>query len=137
MPKNGDTSFFPCRTWNRQVGGRDQVFSKIQLNSGILLQNGEEHKDVLQGESDRSQPFDQSTGDIEARDDFWSFAGSHTYGFHVEQMVNIFVPIKGHSQFHSHMLMMSGGRIRHWICFWKVVSTTTGTLMMARDYRDC
>ena len=124
MPKNGDTSFFLCRTWNRQVGGRDQVFSK----------NGEEHKDVLQGESDRSQPFDQSTGDIEARDDFWSFVGSYTCGYHVEQMVNIFEPIKGHSQFHSHLLMMSGGRIRHWICFWKVVSTTTGTLMMARDY---
>ena len=108
MPKSGDTSFFPVADGSDKLAGRDQVFSKIQLNSGILLQNGEEHKDVLQGESDGSQPFDQSTGDIEARDDFWSFAGSHMYGYHVEPMVNIFVPIKGHSQYHSHILMLSG-----------------------------
>ena len=38
---------------------------------------------------------------------------------------------KSHSQFHSSILMLSGGHVRHWIFWWKVASTTIGKLMVA------
>ena len=55
---------------------------------------GEEHNDVLQGESDGSQPLDQKADDIEARTDFWSISGDHVYR-HVEPSVNVYVPHEG------------------------------------------
>ena len=38
-----------------------------------------EHNDVLQGESDRSQPSDSLTEDGKARKDFWAIAGNCIY----------------------------------------------------------
>ena len=58
-------------------------------------ERGEEHSDVLQRESDRSQPSDQETDDVEARSDFWSTSGNHNYRHHVELRVNLYVPNEG------------------------------------------
>ena len=44
---------------------------------------------VLQGESDGSQPLDQQAEDVEARNDFWSISGNHIYRHHVEPRVKL------------------------------------------------
>ena len=43
--------------------------------------------------------------------------------------------MNGHSQYHSNIFRLSGGRIRHWMHCWTVVLTTVGTLMVVGNYR--
>ena len=67
MPKNGD-----------QFIGQSSGFPNTHRNFWITPARGEEHKDVLPGESDGFPPTDQHADDVEARDDFWSTLGSNT-----------------------------------------------------------
>ena len=57
-PKNGQNFHIPDRRWNSQI-------------------RGEEHNDVLQGESDGSQPLDKLADDSKVRHDFWTIAGNY------------------------------------------------------------
>ena len=38
---------------------------------------GEEHNEVLQGESDGSQPLDKLADESKVRNDFWTIAGNY------------------------------------------------------------
>ena len=59
------------------------------------LARGEEHHDVLQGESDGSQPLDTRTDDGEVRSDFWTVAGIYFHRHHVEPRGILYVPNEG------------------------------------------
>ena len=74
-----------------KLSGREQVFRRSKSIRDHPAR-GEEHKDVLQGESDGSQPLDTMTDDSEARNDFWSNAGNYIYRHHGEPRVKLYVP---------------------------------------------
>ena len=116
MPKNGVDFKFPVADGSHKLAGRDQV-----LRTPTLIQDdparGEEHHDVLQGESDGFQPTDQQADTVEARDDFWSISGNHHVGPWCLR------------------LTLSGGQVRHWMCCWKVARTIVGTWMVAGNHR--
>ena len=59
---------------------------------------GEEHSDILQGESDGSQLSDQQADDTEVRDGFWSFSRNHIYRHHLQSRVKLLIPSKGSFQ---------------------------------------
>ena len=55
MPKSGDNFIFLVADGTVKLAGRDQVFRR-SISSQDHLARDEEHNDVLQGESDGSQP---------------------------------------------------------------------------------
>ena len=75
-------------SWRKEI----RVFLKSIQN---LPARGEEHNDVLQGESDVSQPSDLKTDDVEARSEFWSIS---IYRHHVGPRGNLYVPNEGSFQ---------------------------------------
>ena len=112
------------REWNSQDSRRRSA--NIHLNSGPTCTG-----DVLQGDTHGFTPSDkQMTHDIAARHGFWSMSGNYTYRHHVQ--VSNFTC---HSRYHSSILTSSGGQIRHRTYCWKIVSTTTETIMVARSSR--
>ena len=72
--------------------GREQAFRESTSIQDPPLR-GDEHKGVLQGESDGSQPSDQQTDDTGAQDDIWSI-----YRHHVQPRVKLYVFEEDHSQ---------------------------------------
>ena len=75
------------------MSGRDQVFRRstsIQDDSA----RGEAHNDVLQGESDASQPLDTQTDDSEARSHFSTIVANYICSQHVEPRVKLHGPIE-------------------------------------------
>ena len=54
-------------------------FSEDPSQFRIILARDEQHKDVLQGESDGSPPLNTLTDDGEPRNDFWTNAGNYIY----------------------------------------------------------
>ena len=78
MPKNCNNFKFRFADGAVKLAGRDQVFRKsISFQEHPALE--EKHNDVLQGESDGSQPKDQQTDDAEARNDFSCFLTNKIY----------------------------------------------------------
>ena len=87
-------SNIPDRRWNSPIVWRKSGYPNIttsirdQLERSDLKKNqserGEECRDDLPGESDRSQPIGTMTNGREARNDFRSIEGNHIYRHHVE-----------------------------------------------------
>ena len=48
------------------------------------------------------------------------FRGSTFIVITFNQELNLTCQKQGHSLYHSSILMSSGGRIRHWMCCWRV-----------------
>ena len=87
MPKNGEKS----QRLDPQME-QSSCLGKIRaFRRSILIQDhqtrDEEHKDVLQKESDASQPLDTRTDDGAARNDFWTIEGNFIYRHHDEARV--------------------------------------------------
>ena len=87
--KEGEEFQFPFADGSVKLAGRDQV-----CRTSTFIQEhparGHEHKDVLQEESDGSQPSDPQTDDTEARIGFWSISGNHLYCHHVQPSIKTF-----------------------------------------------
>ena len=52
----------------------------------------EDLREELQGNSERSQPTDETKDDAEARKDFWSMEGDFIHRHHAEPRVQLYVP---------------------------------------------
>ena len=78
------------------MAGTDQEI-RISTLTRDVPEQGEERNDV-HGDTDGSYPSDKPlTGDIEARDDFWSISGNHICRHHVQPRVKLYVPKEGSS----------------------------------------
>ena len=106
--QDGESFTFPVADGSVKLAGRDQAIRESTSIQDRPLRR-DEHNGVLQGESDGSQPSDQQTDDTEAQDDFWSI-----YRHHVQPSVLE----EGHSQYHSSLLTLPGGRTQHWMYRW-------------------
>ena len=62
MPKKGEEFVFSFADGSVKLAGRDKVFRKSTSRQEDTAR-GEEHNDVLQGESYGSEPPDQQTAD--------------------------------------------------------------------------
>ena len=102
MLKSGDKLQIPCRRWNSQ-DGRKRLGTPNQLNA---RRSCTRRGDVLQGESDGSQPSDHQADDTKARHDLWSISGNHLYRFHVQRSIRRVIPKNNSSTW-----MLSSGRI--------------------------
>ena len=133
MPKNGEEFIFSVADGSFKLAGWDQVFRKSASRQEHPAR-GEEHNDVPQGESDGSQLSDHQTDYIEARNDFWSISGHHIYRHHVQPRVKLYVPKEGSFPTPLKHIDVSGGRIRRWMCCWKVASAI-GMLTVTVHYQ--
>ena len=88
MPKNGEL-VFPF------AGGNTVGRERSGIPKFHFLARGEEHNDVVQGESDGSPLSDQQADDADAWHDFWSFSGNHIYRHHFQERVVLHVPKEG------------------------------------------
>ena len=64
----------PFSRWIRHVGRKRSDRRPVFRTSTLVQEHparGEEHNNILQHESDGSQPSDQQTNDTEVRDDVW------------------------------------------------------------------
>ena len=93
-PKTREEFTFSSADGSVKLAGRDQVFRTPTFIQDHPAQ-GEEHNEVLQRESDGSQPTDQQVDDVEVRHDFWRNSGSHIYRHHVAPRVKLCVPNEG------------------------------------------
>ena len=105
-PKNGEHFIFPIANGTVKLSGRDQVFRR-STSIHDHPARGEEYNDVLQGESDGSQPLVLVTDDSEAR----TFFGLSKGTAFIVITLNSLCRMKNHSQYHSHTLTLSGGRM--------------------------
>ena len=81
MPKKGNEFIFYSLSQMDQSSWPED----LEYSEHPYLARGEEHNDVLQGESDESQPLD----------DFWSISGNHNCRHHVQHRAKLHVPKEG------------------------------------------
>ena len=87
VPKNRDESIFPYADGTMELAGSDQEV-RTSIPTRKLPGQGEDHHDDSQGEAHGSNPAkQQSTDDIETRDDFGSISGNYIYRHHVQPRV--------------------------------------------------
>ena len=86
MPKNGEHVLFRIADGTVELSGGDQVFRGSTSTRDDLARD-QQQNDVLQGESDGSQPLDTLTDDGEARNDFLHYRWEYMYRHHVEPRV--------------------------------------------------
>ena len=72
------------------MAGSDQVFPKSNSIHDLPARE-EGHHEFFHRESGGSQPQDQETDDIEARDFFWSISLNYMYHHRVERRVKLCV----------------------------------------------
>ena len=131
MPQNVEKSYSLLQMEQSSCLEKNQVFRR-STSIRDHPARGEEYNDVLQGESDGSQPLD--TDDGEARNYFWTIAGNFFIVITLNQELNSMCRLKNHSQYHSSALTLSGGRTRHWMCCWRAVLTIIGTSTVAGNH---
>ena len=135
MPQNVEKILFPVADGTVKLSGGYQVFRRSSSTRDHPAR-GEEYNDVLQGESDGSQPSD-TLRRTKPEIIFGPSLGFFLYRHHVEPRVELHVPTEeSFSQYHSSALTLSGGRIRHWMCCWRDVLTIIGTLTVAGNHRS-
>ena len=76
MSNSGDNLKLCVADGTVELTGRDQV-SRRSISSQDYPARDEEHNDVVQRESDGSQPSDHQADDTKARHDFWSISWTH------------------------------------------------------------
>ena len=90
MTKMVNISSFRIEDGTVKLSGRGQIFRR-STSTRDHPARGEEHNDVLQGESDGSPPLDTQTDNGEARNNFRTVAGNEIYRHHVEPRVKLYV----------------------------------------------
>ena len=87
--ENSEQFICPVADMSVKLAGRDQVF-RTSASIQEHLARGEEHNDVLQGESNGSQLSDQRTDDAEVRHDFLGISWNFVHRHHVETRVKTY-----------------------------------------------
>ena len=129
LPKQGDTSAFPCADGSIKLVGKDHEVRTSDQSRGHS-EHGEGHRSAHQGEwTIHSAEKQKTQDDLEAWYDFWSILGNFSYHHHVHQGV------KFHALPNSaEKLMSSSGPTRHWMFCKKVKLMTSGASMVTASY---
>ena len=86
-PKNGDIFIFSIADGTVKLSGREYGIRKSTLTRDRPGKS-EDIRGDLQGNSEKSQPIDETKDDAEARKDFWSIGGNYIY----RPRVQLYVP---------------------------------------------
>ena len=81
---------FPNRRWNLMFGRDCEVRGSLQRREQPV--RSEDLREELQGNSERSQPTDETDDDAEALSEFWSIEGDFFHRHHIEPRVPLYVP---------------------------------------------
>ena len=81
---------FPIADGTARVSGRDHEVRESALRREQPVRS-EDLREDLRGNSEKSQPIDETKDDAEARNDFGSVEGAFIYRHHVEPRVQLHV----------------------------------------------
>ena len=99
-PKSERVKFYlPDRGRNSKIVWKRSWSPRIHQRRDQLVMS-EDLREEIQGNTEKTQPTDETKDDAEACNDFWSMEGDFIYRHHVEPRVQLSVPKKKHSQVH-------------------------------------